>query len=99
MRKVAIAATLLSLAFVGGAATQAPANPVSGAATGAAAAGPVGAAVGAATGAAAGAVAGTVGAIGTVLGAPSTGGGAWRGRSGGIGGRHDTRSQVTLRRL
>src|SRR5215218_8203265 len=31
--------------------------------------------------------------------APSTWGGAWRRRSGGVGGRHDTRSQVTLRRL
>ena len=31
--------------------------------------------------------------------APSTWGGAWRRRSGRVGGRHDTRSQVTLRRL
>src|SRR4051795_2236654 len=31
--------------------------------------------------------------------APSTWGGAWRRRSGRVGGRHDIRSQVTLRRL
>src|SRR3982751_3922781 len=31
--------------------------------------------------------------------APSTWGGAWRGRSGRVGGRHDIRSQVPLRRL
>ena len=82
MRRVAIAATLLSFAVVGSAAAQAPTNPVSGAATGAvagaatggAAAGPVGAVVGAATGAAAGAAAGTVGAVGTALAAPPPGG-------------------------
>src|SRR5215213_11169979 len=79
MRKVAIAATLLSLALVGSASAQqvVATNPVTGAATGAAAgaaqgaavAGPVGAVVGAPLGAAAGAVAGTVGAVGTVAGA------------------------------
>ena len=31
--------------------------------------------------------------------APSTWGGAWLGRLGRVGGRHDIRSQVTLRRL
>ncbi len=31
--------------------------------------------------------------------APSTWGGAWRGRSGRVGGGHDAHSQVTLRRL
>ena len=75
MRKVALAATLLSLALVGSAGCSGAAcNPVSGAATGApgaakgaAAAGPVGAARGgSATGLAAGPVAGTVGAVGTV---------------------------------
>jgi hypothetical protein len=80
MRKVAIAATLLSFALVGSASAQqvVATNPVTGAATGAAAgaaqgaavAGPVGALVGAPLGLAAGAVAGTVGAVGTVLGAP-----------------------------
>src|SRR5829696_5570061 len=35
----------------------------------------------------------------TVFPAPSTWGGAWRGGLGRVGGRHDTRSQVTLRRL
>ena len=80
MRKVAIAATLLSLALVGSASAQqvVATNPVTGAATGAAAgaaqgaavAGPLGAVVGAPLGLAAGAVAGTVGAVGTVLGAP-----------------------------
>src|SRR3954471_1741825 len=33
------------------------------------------------------------------LRAPSTWGGAWRGKVRGVGGRHDTRSQVPLRRL
>ena len=79
MRRIAIAATLLSFAFIGNAAAQqvVATNPVTGAATGAAAgaaqgaavAGPVGAVVGAPLGAAAGAVAGTVGAVGTVAGA------------------------------
>ena len=81
MRQLAITAALLSFALVGGAAAQAPANPVSGAATGAAAgaatgaaaAGPVGAVVGAPLGAAAGAVAGTVGAVGTAAGAVAGG--------------------------
>src|SRR3954453_10786634 len=77
MRKVAFAATLLSLALVGGASAQGVAtNPVTGAAAGAAAgaaqgaavAGPVGAIVGAPLGLAAGAVAGTLGAVGTVAG-------------------------------
>src|SRR5215207_4870599 len=78
MRKVAIAATLLSFALVGSASAQqvVATNPVTGAATGAAAgaaqgaavAGPVGALVGAPLGLAAGAVAGTVGAVGTVAG-------------------------------
>ncbi len=76
MRKIALAATLLSLAVAGSASAQMASNPVSGAATGAAAgaatgaaaAGPVGAAVGAPLGAAAGAVAGTAGAVGTVVG-------------------------------
>src|SRR5512132_3512345 len=78
MRKVALAATLLSLAFVGSASAQqvVATNPVTGAATGAAAgaaqgaavAGPLGALVGAPLGLAAGAVAGTVGAVGTVAG-------------------------------
>src|SRR5215207_11439 len=80
MRKVAIAATLLSSALVGSASAQqvVATDPVTGAATGAAAgaaqgaavAGPLGAVVGAPLGLAAGAVAGTVGAVGTVLGAP-----------------------------
>ena len=81
MRRVALTATLLSFALVGGAAAQAPTNPVSGAAAGAAAgarqgaavAGPIGAAVGAPLGAAAGAVAGTVGAVGTAAGAVTGG--------------------------
>src|SRR5215204_5954848 len=78
MRKVAIAATLLSFALVGSASAQqvVATNPVTGAATGAAAgaaqgaavAGPLGALVGAPLGLAAGAVAGTVGAVGTVAG-------------------------------
>src|SRR3954464_314173 len=34
-----------------------------------------------------------------LLAAPSTWGGAWRGRLGRVGGGHDIRSQVTLRRL
>jgi hypothetical protein len=76
MRKIAIAATILSFVLVGSAAAQVPSNPISGAATGAAAgaaqgaavAGPVGALVGAPLGLAAGAVAGTVGAVGTVVG-------------------------------
>jgi len=77
MRKIALAATLLSLALVGSASAQVVAtNPVTGAATGAAAgaaqgaavAGPVGALVGAPLGLAAGAVAGTLGAVGTVAG-------------------------------
>jgi hypothetical protein len=78
MRKVAIAATVLSLAFAGSASAQqlVASNPVTGAATGAAAgaaqgaavAGPVGALVGAPLGLAAGAVAGTLGAVGTVAG-------------------------------
>src|SRR4051795_9335336 len=79
MRRVAIAATLLSFTIVGSAAAQqvVATNPVTGAATGAAvgaaqgaaAAGPVGALVGAPLGAAAG----TVGAVGTVVGAPAGG--------------------------
>src|SRR3954447_26651022 len=79
MRKVTLAATLLSLALVGSASAQqvVATDPVTGAATGAAAgaaqgaavAGPVGAVVGAPLGAAPGAVAGTVGAVGTVAGA------------------------------
>src|SRR5215217_5249138 len=78
MRRVAIAATLLSFTIVGGAAAQqvVATNPVTGAATGAAvgaaqgavAGGPVGALVGAA----AGTVAGTVGAVGAVAGGPLT---------------------------
>src|SRR3954447_22784459 len=78
MRKVAIAATLLSFALVGSASAQqlVATDPVTGAATGAAAgaaqgaavAGPVGALVGAPLGLAAGAVAGTLGAVGTVAG-------------------------------
>jgi hypothetical protein len=80
MRRVALTATLLSLALVGGAAAQAT-NPVSGAAAGATAgaqqgaavAGPIGAVVGAPLGAAAGAVAGTVGAAGTAAGAVTGG--------------------------
>ena len=78
MRKVAIAATVLSLAFASSASAQqlVATNPVTGAATGAAAgaaqgaavAGPVGAIVGAPLGLAAGAVAGTLGAVGTVAG-------------------------------
>src|SRR3954454_10192360 len=80
MRKVTLAATLLSLALVGSASAQqvVATDPVTGAATGAAAgaaqgaavAGPLGALVGAPLGLATGAVAGTVGAVGTVLGAP-----------------------------
>src|SRR3954468_14795422 len=81
MRKVAIAATLLSFALVGSASAQqvVATNPVTGAATGAAAgaaqgaavAGPVGALVGAPLGLAAGAVAGTVGTVaGGLVGAP-----------------------------
>src|SRR5215212_6660021 len=78
MRKVTLAATLLSLALVGSASAQqvVATDPVTGAATGAAAgaaqgaavAGPIGALVGAPLGLAAGAVAGTVGAVGTVAG-------------------------------
>jgi hypothetical protein len=78
MQRVAIAATVLSLAFVGGASAQqiVATNPITGAATGAAAgaaqgaavAGPVGAIVGAPLGLATGAVAGTLGAVGTVAG-------------------------------
>ena len=78
MRKVTLAATLLSLALVGSASAQqvVATDPVTGAATGAAAgaaqgaavAGPIGALVGAPLGLAAGAVAGTVGAVGTVCG-------------------------------
>src|SRR3954447_5513149 len=77
MKKVAFAATLLSLALAGSASAQGVAtNPVTGAATGAAAgaaqgaaaAGPVGALVGAPLGLATGAVAGTLGAVGTVAG-------------------------------
>src|SRR3954469_25999448 len=79
MRKVAMAATLLSLTLVGGAPAQqgfAPA-PCTGAITGAnaaaaqgaAAAGPLGALVAAPLGLAAGAVAGTLGTVGTVVGA------------------------------
>jgi hypothetical protein len=72
MKKVALTATLLSLALVGSAAAQVVAtNPVAGAATGAAVgaaqgaavAGPVGALVGAPLGLATGAVAGTVGTV------------------------------------
>src|SRR3954468_4626236 len=91
MRKVAIAATLLSFALVGSASAQqvVATNPVTGAATGAAAgaaqgaaaAGPVGALVGAPLGLAAGAVAGTLGAVGTVagglLGAPTYADAPW----------------------
>src|SRR3954470_7720087 len=72
MRKVTLAATLLSLALVGSASAQqvVATDPVTGAATGAAAgaaqgaavAGPIGALVGGPLGLAAGAVAGTVGA-------------------------------------
>jgi len=82
MRRLAIAATLLSFTLVGGAAAQqvVATNPVTGAATGAAAgaaqraavAGPVGALVGAPLGAAAGTVAGTVGALGAAAGGPLT---------------------------
>src|SRR3954464_4051807 len=78
MRKVTLAATLLSLALVGSASAQqvVATDPVTGAATGAAAgaaqgaavAGPVGALVGAPLGLAAGAVAGTLGAVVTVAG-------------------------------
>jgi len=78
MRRVAIAATFLSLAFVGSASAQqiVATNPITGAATGAAAgaaqgaavAGPVGALVGAPLGLATGAVAGTLGPVGTVAG-------------------------------
>src|SRR3954468_22127038 len=88
MRKVAIAATLLSFALVGSASAQqvVATNPVTGAATGAAAgaaqgaavAGPVGALIGAPLGLAAGGVAGTLGAVETVagglVGAPIYGG-------------------------
>src|SRR3954454_16795444 len=81
MRCVAITTTVVFFALVGGAAAQAPLNPVSGAATGAAAgaasgaaaAGPVGALVGAPLGAAAGAVTGTVGAVGAAAGAVAGG--------------------------
>src|SRR3954467_15445020 len=79
MRRVAIAATLLSFTIVGSAASAqvVATNPVTGAATGAAVgaaqgaavAGPVGALVGAPLGLATGAVAGTLGAVGTVTGA------------------------------
>src|SRR6185312_16370005 len=79
MRKIAIAATLLSFALIGSASAQqvVATNPVTGAATGAAAgaaqgaavAGPVGALVGAPLGLATGAVAGTLGTVGTVAGA------------------------------
>src|SRR3954452_2448432 len=78
MRKVAIAATLLSFALIGSASAQqvVATNPITGAATGAAAgaaqgaavAGPVGALVGAPLGLATGAVAGTLGPVGTVAG-------------------------------
>lgn len=87
MRKVAIAATVLSLSFVGSASAQqiVATDPLTGAATGAAAgaaqgaavAGPVGAIVGAPLGLATGALAGTLGAVGTVAagvaGAPAYG--------------------------
>jgi hypothetical protein len=73
MRYVTITTTVVFFALVGGAAAQAPTNPVSGAATGAAAAGPVGALVGAPLGAAAGAVTGTVGAVDTAAGAVAGG--------------------------
>ena len=80
MRKVAIAATALSLALVGSASAQqlVATDPFTGAVTGAnaaaaqgaAAAGPPGGAlVAAPLGLAAGAVAGTLGAVGTVAGA------------------------------
>ena len=79
MRKVAIAATVLSLALVGSASAQqlVATDPFTGAVTGAnaaaaqgaAAAGPLGALVAAPLGLAAGAVAGTLGAVGTVAGA------------------------------
>src|SRR4051812_49634165 len=76
MRKVTLAATLLSLALVGSASAQqvVATDPVTGAATGAAAgaaqgaavAGPIGALVGAPLGLAAGSVGGTLGSVGTV---------------------------------
>src|ERR1044072_5626192 len=76
MRKVTIAATMLSLALVGSASAQQliATDPFTGAVTGAnaaaaqgaAAAGPLGALVAAPLGLAAGAVAGTRGAVGTV---------------------------------
>src|SRR5947208_4196609 len=79
MRKVAIAATVLSLALVGSASAQqlVATDPFTGAVTGAnaaaaqgaAAAGPLGALVAAPLGLAAGALAGTLGAVGTVAGA------------------------------
>jgi hypothetical protein len=78
MRRAAIAATLLSFAFVGGASAQqmVATNPVTGAATGfaagaaqgAAVAGPVGALVGAPLGLAGGTVAGTLAGVGTLVG-------------------------------
>jgi hypothetical protein len=78
MRRAAIAATLLSFAFVGGASAQqvVATNPVTGAATGFGAgasqgnavAGPVGALVGAPLGLAGGAVAGTLAGVGTLFG-------------------------------
>ena len=79
MRKVAIAATLLSVALVGSASAQQAiaTDPLTGAVTGAnaaaaqgaAAAGPLGALVAAPLGLAAGAVTGTLGAVGAVAGA------------------------------
>src|SRR3954451_8500898 len=76
MRKVAIAATLLSVALVGSTSAQQviATDPFTGAVTGAnaaaaqgaAAAGPLGALVAASLGLATGALAGTLGAIGTV---------------------------------
>jgi len=78
MRRAAIAATLLSFAFAGGASAQqvVATNPVTGAAggfaagaaQGAAVAGPVGALVGAPLGLAGGTLAGTLAGVGTVLG-------------------------------
>src|SRR4051812_4276196 len=78
MRRAAIAATLLSFAFAGGASAQqvVATNPVTGAATGFgtgasqgnAVAGPVGALVGAPLGLAGGAVAGTLAGVGTLFG-------------------------------
>ncbi len=79
MRKVAIAATVLSFALVGSASAQQAiaTDPFTGAVTGAnaaaaqgaAAAGPLGALVAAPLGLAAGVVTGTLGAVGTVAGA------------------------------